>query len=1022
MNDYIYIWDEQQNQVAIVSNELPDCCPYWDDLKTERLEHGLLTFEFFVPYNHPTAALIQNEGFIVRENDDMPGEFELFRIKETKTSRSDRSLYVWCENAAVTDLTSQLIETTTYPSYTLEQIMGVVLSNTGWQLGKVDYSGVRDFTFENYPTALEALHMVMDQFGAEVKFRVEFDGQRVIGQYIDVLRHRGIEEMQEVFMYGHDLTDQVDRVLNTNDIVTALRAFGPNDSNSNPITFANYTPPSLPEGYEKAGDWVGSIEARERYGRNGQHRFAKYESNDAENPADLFQRALAELERLSQPRYTYTVGIHLLNKQAALGDNIGIQDKTMEPWLLLDARVIEKKTSRSDKTKNTVTLGEFIPVLASAPRDLAQIQDYLRNQTPALGAHVIANGPSFDGKYGALFYDPDGYNGLILQVTEPVHLDSCAVYVVEGTNLRVELRNMSGVVLASREFTNLADGENTIKLDFLLTPSQITNGEYQLVGKFDNLFYAYTDTTTEMYPVESGSFAVVGSSNSDSYWYGFFNLRIGGANVAGGYGATFRAGNLNDALGTVEYLDTAGETIFRANSQGVEVGALSAGVIQSDNIVNYGNDDHIFYINALTGSDEDHDGLTSDTPFASISYALSLIPKSYDGTTIIYIESDINEDINISGYTGLGSITIYGGTRTGSARPYTYVHHTIISDLYIEGTTIDIRFFYGKWYPRTALIDNSAGTLRAFRSPAIEMHELYLSAKVPGTSNYNYNALVSYNGSNIQLRSCHIQDWSGGYAVRADLGGTVFLYACTGRSDTTAVAHVLNANRNGMIGIQGGTTVYSDLLNILTTNGAHPVASNGGVVGSAVFGGLIQGSTAALTTTGTSGTSSTPPSNQIVTVTYNSLDTAISGRSYRTTVYVGWRSDVDVRQGQWDGYGQHRGLWFFGGTLPATPPWVGKSIKEIWLTVKRKSSGGGSGVMRIYTHNYLTRPSGEPALGSSYVTATLPGFGASKTIRLDGNATIKNAFANNTAKGLGIANGDYSIFEVGATLKVVYQN
>jgi phage minor structural protein len=1023
MNDYIYIWDDQQNQVAILSCTLPACCPYWDDIKTERLDHGLLTFEFNIPFDHPTAELIQIEGFVIRENEDNPGEFELFRIKETRTSRNSRSMYVWCENAAVTDLTAQLIETASYPSYTLEQVMGVVLSNTGWQLGKVDYSGVRDFTFENYPTALEALHMVMDQFGAEVKFRVEFDGQRVRGQYIDVLRQRG-EDSGQMFIYGYDLTE-VERTLNTTDLVTALRAYGKKDNNDKPMTFENYTPPNgIPTGFEKAGDWVGSIEARERYGKDGQHRFAKFEDIDAENPADLFQKTLAKLKELIKPRYTYKVGINLLNKPVALGDNIRIQDKTFQPWLLLEARVIEKKSSKHNPEHNEVTLGEFIPMLPSAPRDLSNIQDYLKNQPPiALGAHVIANGPTFDFESGALFFDPDEYNGILIQVTEPVHLDSTTVFVAEGTNVTVELRDGAGVTLASRQFENLENGENVLKLDFLLSPNNLTQGSYQLVGKFSDLFFAYTNTTEEMYPVTSGSFVVTGSTQDDSYWYGFFNLRVGGANVTGGYGATFRAGNVGNSLGTVEYLDNAGETIFRADADGVEIGTMSAGVIHSDNIVNYSADNHVFYINADTGSDEDYNGLTNETPFASVSHALKLLPKSYDGATTIYIQSDIYEDIDISGFTGLGSITIYGGSRSGTSRPYTYVHHTIIADVYTEGSTVDIRFYYGRWFPRTGVVANDAGTLRAFRTPSLEMYELYLSAKVPGTNQYNYNGLVAYNGTNIQLRSVHFQDWSGGYAVRADLGATVFLYACTGISDTTGTAHALNATRNGMIGIQWGANVYSDLLNIPTPNGGHPVASNGGQTSVATFGGLIQGTPSGVSTTGTSGTSSAPPSNQVITVSYNSLDTAISGRSYRTSVYIGWRDDIDVRQGQWENYGNHVGLWFFGGSLPATPPWVGKTIKEIHLTIKRKTAGGGgSGSMRIYTHNYLTRPAGTPTIGSSYVSASLPGFGQSKTIRLDGNSTIRSAFQNNSAKGLAIANGDYAIFSVEAILKVIYQN
>jgi phage minor structural protein len=1020
MNDYLFILDEQEKLVSILSCELPSACPYWGDLKTEQLEHGLLTFEFYVPFNHPTVMQIVNEGLVVRPNEEIEGEYELFRIKETKMSRSTRSLYVRAENSAVTDVSDQYILPITLASQTISQVMETILQNTGWQPGRIDYSGVQDFKFDGYISALEAVHQVMDKFKAEIKFRVEFDGTKVIGKYIDMVRQRG-NNTRKVFSYGYDLTDQVDRTINSDDIITAVIGVGPDDSNGNPMTFSNYNP-TIPEGYEKQSYWIGNTSARERWGDKGKHKFYIFKDDQVENQVDLYNKSKAKLDELSKPRFTYNVGVVLLEDitgyeahRVSLGDNIQIQDKTFHPPLLLEARIIEKKTSKKDKEKNEVTLGEYVPVLSSTPTIVQQGRDSLQN-TGVAGGHVVVYGPTQDDTKGAYSQSEES---ITIEVTNTVQLGYTSIFTAEEiTSGLVELRDINDNVIESRNFDStdlvpVPDSvyEYVLKLNFVLYPNV---GTYKLWGSFDGLTFVRLPDEVS-FPYDSGEFKITGTSDEDGYYWHFFKIQVAGPGVLGGASQTFTVGDLSNNFQAFRSLNAAGEETARIDNKQASFAVLNAGIVNSDSVVSYSNEDFTFYVNAVSGNDE-NDGLTSATALASFARAMQLTPRLCDGNVTIYIESDLVEDIVIAGYMGLNAITIYGGIRTGAAAPYAYTHHTITADMNFDGTTKRVNFFYGKYFPRTHRGGTSGATNFGSKSQYVYFRECYVSANVPGTTNYNTNAIAWNDNGYIHLSHCYLQDWALN-AIRAASHGRIHLEACVGSTVNTG-GRVGEATLGGVITFSGGTNLLTNTLTPGYPRSGTGVTSNYII---ASVGGMINGSTAAIGTNGEGGTKATPPSTTTNTTTYNSLDTAISGRSYRYTKYIGWRmNDINVREGEYDGQGQHKGLWFFGGTMPSVPPWVGKTIEEIWIEVQRDLKGGAPGLVRFTTHNYLTIPASNPTIGSSFVAAYFD-FNQKKMVRLDQNAVIKEAFRNNSAKGIAIAGSPYSIMKVVARLIVKWR-
>lgn len=73
---------------------------------------------------------------------------------------------------------------------------------------------------------------------------------------------------------------------------------------------------------------------------------------------------------------------------------------------------------------------------------------------------------------------------------------------------------------------------------------------------------------------------------------------------------------------------------------------------------------NLTYYISTTGND-DNNGLTVDTPFATIAKALSLIPPIVDHVvTINLADGNYDENVEIEGFYGIGNINLIGNDET----------------------------------------------------------------------------------------------------------------------------------------------------------------------------------------------------------------------------------------------------------------------------------------------------------------------------------------------------------------------
>src|SRR5699024_2688709 len=238
---------------------------------------------------------------------------------------------------------------------TASQHGGRALNDTGWQIGIVESKGTRTLTIENHTNPFAFLKRIAKEFELELRFRVEHDGNKITGRYVDLLQRVGEWRGREI-EYGKDL-DGIRRV-EKQDIVTALLGLGPEDENGNSIEV-------LVEDEEALKRW-GRID---EYGKLN-HLIEPYEIQSTRddmttNQARQYTRTALDKRINTQVTYEATIidlenAPGMQNKKIRFGDTIRIKDTKFNPPLYLEARVFEQERSIKSRAKKDIKLGDFI--------------------------------------------------------------------------------------------------------------------------------------------------------------------------------------------------------------------------------------------------------------------------------------------------------------------------------------------------------------------------------------------------------------------------------------------------------------------------------------------------------------------------------------------------------------------------------------------------------------------------------------------------------------------------------------
>ncbi|WP_217588726.1 phage tail protein [Lentibacillus saliphilus] len=346
----IHIIDGQENTILdyITAKNIID-----DDHK-KSLEDTLETYVFttfadkrFSPY------LEKRNRIIIPDEDGSLVEFVIFEAHKYKDREGYKAQvhthasYLELKKAAVV-----------YPSEftgSASQHGGRALNGTSWKIGIVEGKGNITINIENHTNPYAYLKRIAKEFGLELRFRVEHDGNQINGRYVDLLVRVGQWRGREV-EFGKDL-DGIRRI-EKQDIVTALLGLGPEREDGTRLEVL-----------------VTDEDALQRWGwlddnGNLNHLIEPYEIQSIQmdmTESEARQYTRTALNKRINTQVTYEASIvdlenvpGMQNKIIRFGDTIKIKDTSFNPALYLEARVFEQNRSIKNNAKKAVKFGDFI--------------------------------------------------------------------------------------------------------------------------------------------------------------------------------------------------------------------------------------------------------------------------------------------------------------------------------------------------------------------------------------------------------------------------------------------------------------------------------------------------------------------------------------------------------------------------------------------------------------------------------------------------------------------------------------
>ena len=334
----IYIVDAQRD---IKLAEL-DRTEYWNDTHVQGLDGThYIRFETFA--DQEKAQYITDRSRLIIQDDN--GVFLEFIAHEIVTD-SSRILRIAAEGAEYDLDKLKRISPQRFEGYTLNQYAELAISGTGWQVGEIEYASFQTQTFDKSLGGFEFLRRVANYFDRELRFRIEVNGTRITGRYVDLISRIGADERKEI-VAGENLAG-IERIVHSDRIVTALNAYGPEQEDGTRL----YA-------------FVTDEEAFQRWNKDGSHLEDDYEpetDNQDMTLARLTTLAKTALKKRIDSVTEYTIEAAVLpDDDVRLGDTLRIKDIGFNPPLYAEARAIRVERPIAGETiKKTYTIGEIV--------------------------------------------------------------------------------------------------------------------------------------------------------------------------------------------------------------------------------------------------------------------------------------------------------------------------------------------------------------------------------------------------------------------------------------------------------------------------------------------------------------------------------------------------------------------------------------------------------------------------------------------------------------------------------------
>ena len=377
----IYVLNRARETLATTSS-------IYDDKHTLTLDAGSSSYEFKISKNDEAGQYMDSGNYIVLQDDD--GKTWLFTILDYEETQYTKMVYA--EDAGIELLNKACDIWKSNGPHSFEYYFNLVTSGTPWKLGVNQLAGLeRTLKYEGRDTGLGRLLSILKGFdNAECTFDVAVKMNAPCDFKINVYKSVGSDRSDVQMVYSHELNN-ITKKESRAEFVTALCGVGgtiqTEDGQGNTQDAGNIDFADLEYNHDglvttKGDKFLRAVDANKRFNPGQTTYIEAFYEYDTQSPSELLNRTVTRLKTYSEPQYTYTADVKVIDSTLKIGDTVTIIDHDYNPALYLSARVAQLEKSYTDPSQNTIEFCNYRLLSSRLADKLAKLQTVV-NKMPS---------------------------------------------------------------------------------------------------------------------------------------------------------------------------------------------------------------------------------------------------------------------------------------------------------------------------------------------------------------------------------------------------------------------------------------------------------------------------------------------------------------------------------------------------------------------------------------------------------------------------------------------------------------
>lgn len=377
----IYVLNRARETLATTSS-------IYDDKHTLTLDAGSSSYEFKIDKSDEASQCMDSGNYIVLQDDD--GKTWLFTVLDYEETQYTKTVYT--EDAGIELLNKACDIWKSSGPHSFEYYFNLVTSGTPWKLGVNQLAGLeRTLKYEGRDTGLGRLLSILKGFdNAECTFDVAVKMNAPSEFKINVYKSVGNDRSDVQMVYNHELNN-ITKKESRAEFVTALCGVGgtiqTEDGQGNTQDAGNIDFADLEYNHDglvttKGDKFLRAVDANKRFNPGQTTYIEAFYEYDTQSASELLNRTITRLKTYSEPQYTYTADVKVIDSTLKIGDTVTIIDHDYNPALYLSARVAKLEKSYTDPAQNTIEFCNYRLLSSRLADKLARLQTVV-NKLPS---------------------------------------------------------------------------------------------------------------------------------------------------------------------------------------------------------------------------------------------------------------------------------------------------------------------------------------------------------------------------------------------------------------------------------------------------------------------------------------------------------------------------------------------------------------------------------------------------------------------------------------------------------------